>query len=431
MLELSQELLNMSFLRTVFGSNSVGIERIITGFFLIITLLTKYYKYVRDLYEYCLNIWWQKNQILVSQTKSNLVYQAISHDLIMGEHMAVLESVSNTDSTKYNEYKLAPIQYCKPFGQGKITVTVQNLVVEGKGKGETNSVNELVIENYGEMNELKSYIDNCVDAYNTYTKKNTKYAIYTLGRFDHKSEPVFDEVEFQSTKTFDNVFFDEKVKVMEGLDFFIQNRKYYESCGIPYTCGFLFYGLPGCGKTSTIKAIANHTKRSIISINFSKIRTCEQFRKVMYTQYINQQHLPNSKKIIVIEDIDDLNELEKPPNTRNFVDELNDEDPLTLSYVLNIIDGICEMEGRILIITTNNYEGLNKSLIRPGRIDHSIEFKKCTEKVRQEIYEHFSFNEQLNETFQKGTAEGDTKYDDLTPAELIQTILTRKDFGRG
>ena len=54
-----------------------------------------------------------------------------------------------------------------------------------------------------------------------------------------------------------------------------------------------------------------------------------------------------------------------------------------LSYLLNILDGLNECCGRIIIMTTNKINSLDKALIRPGRIDIKIEFKKCT---RYDIY---------------------------------------------
>ena len=53
----------------------------------------------------------------------------------------------------------------------------------------------------------------------------------------------------------------------------------------------------------------------------------------------------------------------------------NNDDKITLSFILNIIDGIRETPGRILIITSNDYDSLDPALIRPGRIDMTLEMK--------------------------------------------------------
>ena len=49
-----------------------------------------------------------------------------------------------------------------------------------------------------------------------------------------------------------------------------------------------------------------------------------------------------------------------------------------LSYLLNMFDGINECSGRIIIMTSNKPEVLDKALIRPGRIDIKLNFQKCT-----------------------------------------------------
>ena len=65
------------------------------------------------------------------------------------------------------------------------------------------------------------------------------------------------------------------------------------------------------------------------------------------------------------------------------------EDKLTLSFILNIIDGIRETPGRVLIITSNYYDKLDKALIRPGRIDISLEMKLATIDIIEEMFNHF------------------------------------------
>ena len=62
---------------------------------------------------------------------------------------------------------------------------------------------------------------------------------------------------------------------------------------------------------------------------------------------------------------------------------------LTLGFLLNLLDGVLEVPGRILIMTTNYPEKLDDALIRPGRIDIKIEFKHCDKYVMKDIIEHF------------------------------------------
>ena len=79
-----------------------------------------------------------------------------------------------------------------------------------------------------------------------------------------------EKIEFSSNKSFDNIFFKDKKLVLNRLNKFLEGKDEYAKKGISYTLkGSLFYGEPGCGKTSCIKAIANYTKRNLQIINQS------------------------------------------------------------------------------------------------------------------------------------------------------------------
>jgi hypothetical protein len=60
-----------------------------------------------------------------------------------------------------------------------------------------------------------------------------------------------------------------------------------------------------------------------------------------------------------------------------------------LSFLLNILDGIQECPGRIVIMTTNKPEYLDPALIRPGRIDFNICFTKATISDIKNIINHY------------------------------------------
>jgi SpoVK/Ycf46/Vps4 family AAA+-type ATPase len=65
---------------------------------------------------------------------------------------------------------------------------------------------------------------------------------------------------------------------------------------------------------------------------------------------------------------------------------------ITLSGLLNALDGIFTTNGRILIMTTNKPEVLDDALIRPGRCDVKYKFDNCNKQQIQELYEIF-FNQ--------------------------------------
>ncbi len=71
-------------------------------------------------------------------------------------------------------------------------------------------------------------------------------------------------------------------------------------------------------------------------------------------------------------------------------DELNEnKEEITLSFLLNLLDGVLETPNRILIITSNYPERLDKALIRPGRIDLNIHFDNADIGMIMEMFRHF------------------------------------------
>jgi ATP-dependent 26S proteasome regulatory subunit len=56
--------------------------------------------------------------------------------------------------------------------------------------------------------------------------------------------------------------------------------------------------------------------------------------------------------------------------------EAMESDKVTLGTLLELMDGLVEFPGRMIIITTNHPEALDPALLRPGRIDMHIHFSK-------------------------------------------------------
>lgn len=59
---------------------------------------------------------------------------------------------------------------------------------------------------------------------------------------------------------------------------------------------------------------------------------------------------------------------------------------ISLSGLLNAIDGVTSPEGRILIMTTNHPQLLDSALIRPGRVDMHITFELPSSVQVQELF---------------------------------------------
>ena len=99
-----------------------------------------------------------------------------------------------------------------------------------------------------------------------------------------------------------------------------------------------------------------------------------------------------------------------------------EEDPVfsfsSLSDVLNSIDGILSIHGRVLVMTTNHYEKLDKALIRPGRVDLVIHVGFVTQETFNEFILSF-FNKKVERQF---TGK------EVTISKLQNEFLLGKDY---
>ena len=318
------------------------------------------------------------------------------------------------------------------------------------------------------MSELKTQLDDWVEEFKNDVKKHTED---TLSFFKyipfHRKENVppqldhmrlYSEFRFESTKSFNNIFFPEKDKIKDKLDFFSNNKDWYKAHGVPYTAGFLFHGEPGCGKTSTIKAIANYTKRHIVSVPLGEIKTMRELLNIFYGLKINQKEIPLDKRLYVLEDLDAsslktvVSNRKREPSEESSEADLHDtygrgdaDSPVTsnmmylllksqqnsnkgkssddtavsslcLSDILELLDGVMELDGRMVIVTTNYPERLDDALIRPGRIDYKVRFRPMTDVDIVKMYKHFYNTDSI--PFTSGIPTGK-----WTPAEVTQLFL--------
>lgn len=239
---------------------------------------------------------------------------------------------------------------------------------------------------------------------------------------------MFNKSKFQSNRTLKNVYLRQIEDLQGRVEFFMRRRDWYDSKGIPHTLGIVMYGHPGCGKTSTIKAVANETKRHIFNIMLSEIRTKEALKDLFYNEQVHVWdnnkmevlNIPLKNRLYVIEDIDAMEsvvvkrskdaqkeeeerkiriaaemELLKQQQGETLAKAMmngkrsEESDKLDLATLLNVLDGVRETPGRIIILSTNYPERLDEALLRPGRFDMMLEFEKHSCAVLQQHIEKY------------------------------------------
>ncbi|CAG8461373.1 9005_t:CDS:2, partial [Diversispora eburnea] len=147
-----------------------------------------------------------------------------------------------------------------------------------------------------------------------------------------------------------------KERVVNDVREFISKGQWYSERGIPYRRGYLLYGPPGSGKSSFIQALAGELQYNICILNISE--------RGLTDDRLNHL-LSNAPEhsIMLLEDID------VAFTRRNKPDEQGYHSMVTFSGLLNALDGVVAAEERIIFMTTNHVDRLDKALIRPGRVD--------------------------------------------------------------
>jgi AAA+ superfamily predicted ATPase len=193
---------------------------------------------------------------------------------------------------------------------------------------------------------------------------------------------AFTKTKFYSNRCFDNVMGKSSESVFERLRFFRENKSWYASKGIPYQFGCLFSGKPGTGKSSSIKAIANELKRHIVNVNLAHIQTSKQLYNLFNNEYIefydenrNRESIkiPLDNRLYVLEEIDTLGDMVLDRQYQRSTPVARTGE-ICLGDILNILDGSNEYPGRVLIMTSNYPDRLDRAILRGGRIDVNVEF---------------------------------------------------------
>ncbi|KAG5467817.1 hypothetical protein LSCM4_00901 [Leishmania orientalis] len=148
---------------------------------------------------------------------------------------------------------------------------------------------------------------------------------------------------------------------------FLSSSSFYKQLGVPYRRGYLLHGPPGCGKTSFVMALAGELRLSISLLNLSNRNLNDE----SLTSLLNEARVDT---IVLLEDID-----------RAFSNECN----VTMSGLLNALDGVGAQEGRLVFMTTNHVELLDAALIRPGRADVKIEIGLLDVGQSKRMYRKF------------------------------------------
>ena len=278
-------------------------------------------------------------------------------------------------------------------GENDLTATIYTYYINDFDKNE-------------KINKINNFLCKIKQIYlDKISKKDDKQYIYVyqkMEKIDEETKLLYSEHLNVHNKNFNNLIIDEKEKLINYVNKFksVPDTKVindFKKMGMPYKAGMLFWGSPGTGKTSTVKAILKETNRHGIIINLSNIESNKELEEVFRNRKINNKSYEGNQLCFILEDCDatklssikerdtksiiSLKE-EKDKKEASLSDELKNiinvqQKGFDLSCFLNILDGIIELYGVMIIVTTNHPDKIDEALIRPGRIDFKYEFKKA------------------------------------------------------
>lgn len=198
-------------------------------------------------------------------------------------------------------------------------------------------------------------------------------------------------IEGYAPRSLDSVVLEpgEKEHLVQDVFQFRNSKVRYGRLGVPYHRGYLLYGPPGTGKTSLVSALAAHFGLSIYTVNLTDFND----RSLM-----NAVHEVPANSVLLFEDIDCMKGSKARPAANSGVSDIRtvtsnesaaNQNGVTLSGLLNVLDGFYAPTNVLFVMTTNHVETLDAALLRPGRIDYKLFLGKATDRQKIELYRRF------------------------------------------
>ncbi len=300
--------------------------------------------------------------------------------------------------------------------------------------------NDVIYTLYSDTTNLQEKLNNYVEQFKLYLKnKHPNKIIYHFTYNGLKNNELVFTHKILSEKntntelfeTFDKIH-NEHAEIFKNDIDKLKNIEYYKNHGLKRKKGYLFHGIPGCGKTSAVVAMALYDNRHIIEIPFHLLTTHNEFEKIMNLKNINGIEINNNNIIILFDEIDiginkfcKRDEKNSDDSNKNInaleilsglmtVETNNTNANLSLGTILSKLDGIGNYNGLITIATTNNIGNLDPALYRDMRLT-PFEFKKLRKiDIINIIKTYFNNYDDFNDKYENKIIDRS-----ITPTKLI------------
>jgi len=240
---------------------------------------------------------------------------------------------------------------------------------------------EIKVKNTDPSNTIDTFIKDALKYYEKIEMTDNSLYILNNGEYWQKIKKLIPR-ESHTIHLDEGVFEDliAKIKWFKNP----KTKQQYRRIGRIYKLNILLYGIPGSGKTSVITRLATCFKMNIALCSIVNV-TDDNLMIALNDDLIVK------KSIVVFEDLD----INCPKRSQS-------KNKLTLSGLLNVLDGPMAVDGCITIITVNNIKTLDPALIRSGRIDKIVKFDYATPyQIRSMFNLYFPDNEAILVQFLK------------------------------
>ncbi|KAG0947768.1 hypothetical protein G6F57_003859 [Rhizopus arrhizus] len=231
------------------------------------------------------------------------------------------------------------------------------------------------------LNLLKSFVQEWINEH--FAKQTGELYIYKClpSRYDGFE---WSNIGSKELRSFESVILKQgqKERILKDIQTFRRREHWYTCRGIPYRRGYLLYGPPGTGKTSFVQSVASKINMNVAIISLSGSMDDEKFNVML-------QDVPHNS-ILIMEDIDHC--IIKDPSSGT--DSTSSK--ITMSGLLNALDGVAAQEGAMVFLTCNDINRLQPALLRPGRIDMKMELGYADKDQIRKMFWRFLWDGSLN-----------------------------------
>ncbi len=310
---------------------------------------------------------------------------------------------------------------------------------------------DLTLASSHSLKEIEDFIASSIKKYKAFMDRRNRNKIY---HFIYKGQhAVEDEEEPWSAavlsdlddpgntnyETFDTLFTPNKSALLADLER-LKDFDYYKRTGQKRKKGYIFYGPPGCGKTSSVIAMANHDRRHILEIPMSRVKTNGEIEDILNLTSIAGVEFTKEQIILLFDEIDVGSEALKKRDAERACETvaplqsmptpqallaaaaaathpqqgpIKPSDSICLGTLLSRLDGVGSYNGVIIVATTNCIDQLSPAIYRHGRLNPvQFDYMSQTDMIKmiEAFYDVALTDEQI--------AKLPTYEHEITPASL-------------